>query len=193
MVKASFSPNRQRVLSANTTVGGLSSHKKYVYVIEIITLHVDSELDFLEFHSKNMSASRESRLYRIGENPQQVAECRRMRMWSGDAVDEVLNKEEVKTMAKIWYKEKFGFRKLTTKDILMLVEFAERIRLYRAANEREKCRQRMERSREKLRKAAEDGDSVAIRKLKKIKKSAKKGYLSIPNESESKSLNSFGV
>ena len=95
-------------------------------------------------------------------------------MWSGDAVDEVLNKEEVKTMAKIWYKEKFGFRKLTTKDILMLVEFAERIRLYRAANEREKCRQRMERSREKLRKAAEDGDSVAIRKLKKIKKSAKK-------------------
>ena len=51
----------------------------------------------------------------------------------------------------------------------MLVEFAERIRLYRAANEREKCRQRMERSREKLRKAAEDGDSVAIRKLKKTK------------------------
>ena len=124
-----------------------------------------------------MSASRESRLYRKGENPrldEEVAKCRRMRMWSGDAVDEVLNKEEVKTMAKIWYKEKFGFRKLTTKDILMLVEFAERIRLYRAANEREKCRQRMERSREKLRKAAEDGDSVAIRKLKKIKKSAKK-------------------
>ena len=138
-----------------------------------------------------MSASRESRLYRKGENPrldEEVAKCRRMRMWSGDAVDEVLNKEEVKTMAKIWYKEKFGIRKLTTKDILMLVEFAERIRLYRAANEREKCRQRMERSREKLRKAAEDGDSVAIRKLKKIKKSAKKGHLSIPNESESKSL-----
>ena len=123
-----------------------------------------------------MSDSRESRLYRKGENPrldEEFAKCTRMRMWSRDAVDEVLNKEEVKTMAKIWYNQKFGFQ-LTTKDILMLVKFAERIRLYRAANAREKCRQRMVRSREKLRKAAEDGDSVAIRKLKKNKKSAKK-------------------
>ena len=39
---------------------------------------------------------------------------------------------------------------------------------------RETCRRRMERTRKKLRKAAKDGDSVAISKLRKVKKSAKK-------------------
>ena len=74
-------------------------------------------------------------------------------------------------MAKIWYKEKFGFRKLTTTLCLWsLRNVSDSIEQPMRA----KCRQRMERSREKLRKAVEDGDSVAIRKLKKIKKSAKK-------------------
>ena len=124
-----------------------------------------------------MRHSSKPRLYRKGQNPQldkDYTRCRRMRLWRGDALHEVLSEAEVKVMLNLWHKEKLGFRKLTTEDVSRLVEFAERIRTYRAAAEKEKCRQRMERSRKKLREAAEGGDTVAIRKIKKIKKSARK-------------------
>ena len=124
-----------------------------------------------------MGRASKSRLYRKGENPQldkDYTRCKRMRLWRGDALNEVLTGAEVKVMLKLWHKEKLGFRKLTTEDVSRLVEFAERIRTYRAAAEREKCRQRMERARKKLRDAAEGGDTVAILKIKKIKKSARK-------------------
>ena len=124
-----------------------------------------------------MRRSSKSRLYRKGENPQldkDYTRCKRMRLWRGDALNEVLTEAEVKVMVKLWHKEILGFRKLTTEDVSRLVEFAERIRTYRAAAEREKCRQRMERARKKLREAAEGGDTVAILKIKKFKKSARK-------------------
>ena len=62
---------------------------------------------------------------------------------------------------------KLLFSKLTKEDVLRLVDFAERVRKYREAFKREKSRQPMERARKKLQEAAENGDSVAIRKIKK--------------------------
>ena len=85
---------------------------------------------------------------------------------------EVSTDKEVKTLGKLWGKEKLLFSKLTKEDVLRLVDFAERVRKYREAFKREKGRQRMERARKKLQEAAENGDSVAIRK--KNQKSAKK-------------------
>ena len=70
---------------------------------------------------------------------------------------------------------------------MRLVDFAERVRKYREAYQREKSRQRLERARKKLQEAAENGDSVAIRKIIKNLKSAKKLKLAITNESQGES------
>ena len=110
-----------------------------------------------------------TQLYRKGENPQldnEFARYRRMRLYRGNAMFEVLTDKEVKTLGKLWCKEKLLFSKLTKEDVLRLVDFAERVRKYREAFKREKSRQRMERARKKLQEAAENGDSVAIRKTK---------------------------
>ena len=115
--------------------------------------------------------------YRKGENPQldeKYEGSLRMRLWSGNAMYEVLSEDEVKTMLKLWRKQKLGAARLTVKDVSTIVEFADRIRTYRAAYEREKCRQRMERSRKELQLAAENGDSEAINKIYSRKKSARK-------------------
>ena len=100
---------------------------------------------------------------------------------------EVLTDKEVKTLGKLWCKEKLLFSKLTKEDVLRLVDFAERVRKYREAFKREKSRQRMERARKKLQEAAENGDSVAIRKIKKNQKSGNKMQLAIKNESQGES------
>ena len=118
-----------------------------------------------------------TQLYRKGENPQldnEFATYRRMRLYRGNAMFEVLTDKEFKTPGKLWCKEKLLFSKLTKEDVLRLVDCAERVRKYREAFKREKSRQRMERARKKLQEAAENGDTVAIRKIKKNQKSAKK-------------------
>ena len=118
-----------------------------------------------------------TQLYRKGENTkldEEFAKYMKERLWSGNAMYAVLSDEEVKTMGKLWSKEKLLFEKLTNEDVSSLAEFAKRIRKYRVAAKREKSRQRMARARERLRKAAENGDSEAIKKIKKNRKSAKK-------------------
>ena len=78
--------------------------------------------------------------------------------------------DEIDTLAKLWRKERLASRKLTVKEVSRLVEFAECIRAYRAAAEREKTRQRMERTREKVRKAKRQN----LLRSEQEKKSAKK-------------------
>ena len=77
-----------------------------------------------------------TQLYRKGENPQLVnefARYRRMRLYRGNAMFEVLTDKEVKTLGKLWCKEKLLISKLTKEDVLRLVDFAERVRKYREA------------------------------------------------------------
>ena len=124
-----------------------------------------------------MSDSDESILYRKGEDPQldqKYEEYLRMRVWRGNAMDELFSEDEFQTLLKLWRKETLLPAKLNVEDVSRLVEFAGRIRAYRAAKEREKCRQRMERARKKLQMAAEKGDSEAIKKIESRKKSARK-------------------
>ena len=124
-----------------------------------------------------MSGSSEAVLYKKGENPQldkKLEKYRKMRVWSGNAPSRALTDDDLSTLANLWQKEKLEHRKLTVEDVSKLVELADSVREYRAAAEREKSRQRMERARNKLRKAEKDGDCAAIRKIKKIKSSSKK-------------------
>ena len=123
-----------------------------------------------------MIGSNEPVLYSKGKDTcldKEFMKYKRMQLWSGKAL-EVLTDEETDIMAKLQRKEKLTPRKLTVQDISKLVEFAARIRAYRVAAQREKSRVRMERAREKLRKAAEQGDLFAIRKIENIKKTDRK-------------------
>ena len=124
-----------------------------------------------------MSGSSEPVPYRSGENvhlDKEFEKYKRMRIWSGSAIVEVCTKEEEAIMGALWRKEKLAPRKLTVQDVLMLVETAERVREYRAAAEKENCRLRMEKSRNKLLEAAKKGDVKAIRRRKKRKESERK-------------------
>ena len=71
-------------------------------------------------------------------------------------------------------KRKTRIFKLSVIEVSKLLEFAKCIRAYRAFAKRERSRKRSNRLRKKLRKAAKDGDSLAVRKLERAKKSAKK-------------------
>ena len=77
-------------------------------------------------------------------------------------------------MGELWRKEKRTPKKLTVQDVSRLVETAERVTEYRAAAEKENCRLRMEKSRNKLLEAAKKGDVKAVRKRKKRKESERK-------------------
>ena len=59
---------------------------------------------------------------------------------------------------------------LKVHEVSALVEFTERLLAYRRNVRREKTRIRVERARKKLREAANKGDAMALRKVKKKKK-----------------------
>jgi len=125
-----------------------------------------------------MNGSDEQILYKKGVNvvlDEGLERYRKMRIWSGEAINNVFkDDDEFATFGQLWQKERCGILKLSVSDVSKLIEFSDRIRAYRAFAERDACSKRMKRSRKKLRKAAEDGNSVAVRKMKIRKKSAKK-------------------
>ena len=124
-----------------------------------------------------MSGSGKAVLYRKGENVHldiEFKRYKRMRIQRGNAILEVITKEEEKIMGELQRKEKLTPRRLTVQDVSRLVDIAGRVREYRVAAAREKCRQRMEKSRNKLIEAAKQGDVKAIRKRKKRKVSERK-------------------
>ena len=117
-----------------------------------------------------MSGSSEPVPYIKGENiplDKEFEKYKRMRIYSGNAIAEVCTKEEEATIGELWRKEKLAPKRLTVQDVSKLVETAGIVREYRAAAKRENSRQRMEKSRNKLLKAAQQGDVKAIRKRKK--------------------------
>ena len=143
--------------------------------------NVDENSFMICFHSiygTNMSGSSEPVLYKKGENSRldkELARYRKMRIWRGHAIYQVFTEDEIDTVAKLWRKERLAARTLTVEEVSRLVEFAGCIQAYRAAAEREKTRQRMERSREKVRKAKRT--EILLRpeqKKKAAKKRAKK-------------------
>ena len=133
---------------------------------------------FHSIYGTNMSGSSEPVLYKKGENSRldkELARYRKMRIWRGHAINQVFTENEMDTVAKLWRKERLAARMLTVEEVSRLVEFAGGIQAYRAAAEREKTRQRMERAREKVRKAKRT--EILLRpeqKKKAAKKRAKK-------------------
>ena len=115
--------------------------------------------------------------YKKGVNVEldrELERYKKMRLQRGNAINEVFTDDEFDTFGQLWQKERQGSRELSVSDVSKLLEFAKRIRTYRAVAEKETCRKRVGRARKKLRKAAKDGDSEAVLKLKRVKKSAKK-------------------
>ena len=126
-----------------------------------------------------MNGSIEQKIYIKGENlvvDRKLERYRKMRLWRGNAINEVFNDEEFNAFAELWRKEGQGIRKLTVNEVSKLLEFADDIIAWREVAKRESSRKRMDRSRKKLRKKAKNGDSVAIRKITSVKKSAKKRW-----------------
>ena len=126
-----------------------------------------------------MNGSIEQKIYRKGENlvvDRKLERYRKMRLWRGNAINEVFNDEEFNAFAELWRKEGQGLQKLTVNEVSKLLEFADDIIAWREVAQRESSRKRMDRSRKKLRKKAKNGDSVAIRKIERVKKSAKKRW-----------------
>ena len=125
-----------------------------------------------------MNVSSKHVIYKKGVNlalDRELERYRKMQLQRGDAINEVFDDdEEFQTFGQLWRKERGGYRKLSVSEVSKLLEFAKRIRAYRKVAKREKSGVRMRLFRKKLRKAAKDGDSVAVRKLKKAKKSDKK-------------------
>ena len=120
-----------------------------------------------------MSTPKEKDPYRKGENKQldmKYSQYKSVNLFAGPAIDMALSYEEGDTLLKIWRKERTMPWALKVHEVSALVEFTERLLAYRRNVRREKTRIRVERARKKLREAANKGDAMALRKVKKKKK-----------------------
>ena len=126
-----------------------------------------------------MSGLNEQNIYKTGENlalDRELGRYRKLRIWRGDAINQVFNDEEFQVFGKLWRKERHAIQKLTVNEVSMLIGFADRIRAWRAYAKREAGRIRKDRLRKKLRKRAQDGDTVALSKIRRVKKAARKRW-----------------
>ena len=120
------------------------------------------------------------KIYVKGQNlvlDKELERFRKQRLWRGDAIHHVFNDDdEFQAFGELWIKERQASRKMTVDDILKLIGFAHRITAWRAQAKRRADRKRAEDSRKKLRKAADDGNSTAMSKLRKLKRAAKERW-----------------
>ena len=111
--------------------------------------------------------------YRKGENKEldlRYSQYKKVNLFVGRAYHAALSPEEANTLIKLWKKELKTPWTLKVHDVTKLAEFTERILVWRRSDRKEKARKRMENAREKLKKAAKNGDVNAIGKLKTKKK-----------------------
>ena len=122
-----------------------------------------------------MMMSDEKDRYKKGENPRLdkgYSVYKKMKIFAGNAVDEALSDKEGTLLVKLWCKQQATPWKMCTQEVSTLVEFTERVIAWRENRTREKSRIRKERQRKKLREAAENNHTEAVKKLEKIKKAA---------------------
>ena len=78
-----------------------------------------------------MSGLNEQNIYKTGENlalDRELGRYRKLRIWRGDAINQVFNDEEFQVFGKLWRKERHAIQKLTVNEVSMLIGFADRIR-----------------------------------------------------------------
>ena len=85
--------------------------------------------------------------------------------------------DEFQAFGKLWRRERLGFWPMTVDDVTMLIGIGDRIRVWRAHAKKKGSSKRMARARKNLRKAAKDGDSAAMSKITRVKKSSKKRWV----------------
>ena len=93
------------------------------------------------------------------------------RIFGGDAWREELTEKEIENLVEIWRKKRYTPSKLTFREVSIYVEKWKRIFDYRKRVQRELARLRKHRSREKIRAAAKQGVSAAIKHIESVKKS----------------------
>ena len=111
--------------------------------------------------------------YRKGENEEldmRFSQYKKVNLFAGRAYHEALSKEEAETLIKLWSKERKLPWTLKVSDVTKLVEYTEKVLVWRRSDRREKARVRIEQKREKLKVAAKNGDANAVRKIKRKKK-----------------------
>ena len=127
-----------------------------------------------------MSGLSEKMMYKEGENlllDRELKSYRKMRLSKGDALNQVFNDDdEFEAFVELVRKERQAIQKLTVNDVSKLIGFVDRIRSWRAYAKREAGRIRKDRLRKKLRKRAQDGDTVALSKIRRVKKAARKRW-----------------
>ena len=77
-----------------------------------------------------MNGSSEHIIYKKGENPaidRKLERYRKMRLWRGNAIDEVFCDDEFDNFADLWRKDRHGIRKLTVKEVFKLIELTDMI------------------------------------------------------------------
>ena len=128
-----------------------------------------------------MSGLSEQIKYKKGDNPvldRELERYRKLRVWRGDAINQVFkDDDEFQVFGKLWPRERLGFWPMTVGDVSMLIGFGDRIRAWRAYAKKKGSSKRMARARKNLRKAAKDGDSAAMSKIRREKKSSKKRWV----------------
>ena len=119
-------------------------------------------------------------MYKEGENlllDRELKSYRKMRLSRGDALNQVFtDDDEFEAFVELVRKERQAIQKLTVEDVSKLIGFVDRIRSWRAYAKREAGRIRKDRLRKKLRKMAQDGDTVALSKIRRVKKAARKRW-----------------
>ena len=116
---------------------------------------------------------------------------KKLSLWSGPGVSCALSEDEANSLVDLWKKDQSTPWKLTFQDVWTLVELTSRICSFRINMKRQKARVRKERSREKIRNAAREGDAKARVKINQIKKGDKERaakYYILKRKSKRKNL-----
>ena len=111
--------------------------------------------------------------YRRGENPaldKKFELFKKVNLFTGDAYHAALSPKEAKSLIKLWSKAKHIPWKLNLQDVKDLINFMEQILTWRTNRKRELTRLRVEKARDKVKKAANKGNRAAQAKLKAIKR-----------------------
>ena len=141
-----------------------------------------------------MSEELETDLYVKGRDcklDKKYSDYKKLSLWSGLGLRCALTEQEENCLIDLWKKDKRTPWKLTIHDVTTLVELSARVSLFRANMKRKKARLRKERSREKMRNAAREGDRKACREVKKIKKADRERvakYYKVKRNSKRKKL-----
>ena len=134
---------------------------------------VNSECSDALVRCSSVTELDEKTRYKIGRDPEldkKFALYKKVNLFTGKAYHDALSQKEAKVLIKLSRKAEMVPWRLKVLDVLIIVEFYDRIIGWRKKRRKELARIRKERARLKLREAAKEGNADAILKLRLVKK-----------------------